>query len=50
MKIYITKNGKEIVKLTDFYQDHVDTVKSLFGILPKDITLEETRVERLSNI
>ena len=29
-------------------QDRVDMAKSLFGILPSDITLEEAREERLS--
>lgn len=48
--IYITKNGKVIAKLTNPYQDRVDTAKSLFGILPSDITLEEAREERLNNI
>ena len=48
--IYITKNGKVIAKLTNPFQDRVDMAKSLFGILPADITLEEAREERLSKI
>lgn len=48
--IYITKNGKVIAKLTNPYQNRVDMAKSLFGILPSDITLEESQVERLSKI
>lgn len=48
--IYITKNGKVICKLTSPFQDKVDTAKSLFGILPDTITLEEAKEERLSNI
>ena len=32
--IFITKNGKIIAKLTNPYQDRVETAKSLFGILP----------------
>ena len=48
--IYITKNGKVIAKLTTPFQDRVDMAKSLFGILPADITLEEVREERLSKI
>lgn len=32
------------------YQDRIDTMMSLFGILPDDITLEEARAERLSKI
>lgn len=48
--ICITKNGKVIAKLTNPFQDRVDMAKSLFSILPSDITLEETREERLSKI
>ena len=45
--IFITKNGKIIAKLTNPYQDRVETAKSLFGILPKDASLEESKSERL---
>ena len=48
--IYITKNGKVISKLTNPFQDRVDTAKSLFGILPDTITLEESEEERLGRI
>ena len=48
--IYITKNGKVVAKLTNPFQDRVNMAKSLFGILPADITLEETRAERQSKI
>ncbi len=48
--IYITRNGKVVAKLTNPYQDRVDMAKSLFGILPADITLEEAREERLNKI
>ncbi len=48
--IYITKNGKVISKLTNPNQDKVENMKSLFGILPPDITVEEARRERLNNI
>lgn len=48
--IFITKNGKVICKLTNPFQDRVDTAKSLFGILPDTITLEETKKERLGRI
>ncbi len=48
--IFITRNGKVIAKLTNPYQDRVDTAKSLFGILPSDVTLEEEQKERLGNI
>ena len=45
--IFITKNGKIIAKLTNPDQDRVETAKSLFGILPKDVDLEEAKAERL---
>ena len=48
--IYITRNGKVVAKLTNPYQDRVDMAKSLFGILPADITLEESKKERLNKI
>ena len=48
--IYITRNGKVVAKLTNPYQDRVNLAKSLFGILPADITLEEAREERLNRI
>lgn len=48
--IFITKNGKVVAKLTNPFQERVDIAKSLFGIIPSDITLEEAREERLSKI
>lgn len=48
--IYITKNGKIISKLTNPFQDRVEMVNSLVGIIPGDITLEEARAERLGDI
>ncbi len=48
--IFITKNGHVIAKLTSPYQDLVATAKSLAGIIPADITVEEAREERLSRI
>lgn len=48
--IFITKNGKVIAKLTNPFQERVDIAKSLFGIIPADITLEESREERLNRI
>ena len=46
--IYITKNGKIVAKLTNPYQNRVDTAKSLFGILPQDASLENAKEERLN--
>ena len=48
--IYITRNGKVICRLTNPFQDKVDTAKSLFGILPDTMSLDEAREERLCNI
>lgn len=48
--IFITKNGKVIAKITNPYQKRVDIANSLFGILSDDITLEESKKERLSKI
>lgn len=48
--IYITKNGKVVAKLTNPNQDRVDIAKYLFGIIPADVTVEEAREERLSEI
>lgn len=48
--IFITKNGKVVAKLTNPFQDRVDIAKSLFGIIPDDMTLEETKEERRSRI
>jgi len=48
--IYITRNGKIIAKLSNPNQDRVDMAKSLFGIIPADITLEVAREERLNQI
>ncbi len=47
--ILVTKNGKIIAKLTNPYQDRVDTAKSLFGIMPKDADLNAAKAERLGS-
>ena len=48
--IYITRNGKVISKLTNPFQDRVEMVESLVGIIPDTMTLEEARDERLAKI
>lgn len=48
--VFITRNGAVIAKLSNPNQDRVNMAKSLFGILPADITLEEARRERLDRI
>ena len=48
--VYITRNGKVISKLTNPFQARVDIAKSLFGVIPADITLEQAREEKLNKI
>lgn len=48
--IFITRNGKTIAKLSNPNQDRVTIAKSLFGVLPQDVTLEEAKEERLNKI
>ena len=48
--IFITRNGKVVSKLTNPFQERVDIAKSLFGILPADLSVEEARAERLKRI
>ncbi|MBR2707539.1 MAG: type II toxin-antitoxin system prevent-host-death family antitoxin [Mogibacterium sp.] len=45
--ILITRNGKVVAKLTSPYQDLVEAARSLAGIIPADMTIEEARAERL---
>ena len=47
--IFITKNGKDVAKLSSTKQDKIDIMKSLFGTVPNDgTTLVQAREERLS--
>ena len=48
--IFITKNGKVIAKLTNPFQDKLDTVEALCGSIPSEITLEKSREEFLSKL
>ena len=48
--IYITKHGKIIAKLSKPFQDKVDLVESLVGILSQDITLKKARADHLDKI
>ena len=48
--IYITRNGKVVAKLSNPYQDRVDMARSLFGVLPQAMTLEQANEERLDRI
>jgi len=44
--IVVTKNGKKIARIIWEEEDLSDITKSLFGILPTEVTLEEARRER----
>jgi prevent-host-death family protein len=47
--IFITKNGKNIAKLSSTQQNKVNIMKSLFGIAKgSKLTLEQAREERLA--
>lgn len=46
--VFITRNGEVVAKLTSPYHDRVETAKSLFGILPKDINIEDLKIEKLA--
>lgn len=48
--IYITENGKVIAKLSNPNADRVEIAKSLFGIIPTDITLDEAKAERTEQL
>lgn len=49
-EIYITQNGKIVAKLTTPYKERVDVAKSIFGVMSDDLTIEESREERVSKI
>ena len=44
--IFITQYGRVVAKLTNPFQDRMETAESLFGVLPSTITLEEAMDER----
>lgn len=46
--VLITKNGKVISKLSNPNSSKVAKAKSLFGILPNTMTLDEARDERMN--
>ena len=48
--VYVTRNGRTVAKLTSPYQNKLDTVDSLFGSIPADMTLEESKEERLNSV
>ena len=48
--ILITRNGKVVAKLSNPNADRVEMAKSLLGVIPSDITVEDAREERISKI
>ena len=48
--VFITQYGKVVAKLTNPFQDRVDIAKSLFGVLPQTMTLEESRNDKVSEL
>ncbi|MCD8287182.1 MAG: type II toxin-antitoxin system Phd/YefM family antitoxin [Clostridia bacterium] len=49
-RVYITRKGKTVAVLSSLREERMETIKSLFGCIPADITLEEARKERLSGM
>ena len=48
--IFVNRHGNVIAKLTNPFQDKLETAKSLFGILPQTMTLESAKEERVNEI
>ena len=48
--IFITRNGKVVATLSNPHADRTEMAKSLPGVIPSDLTVEEARKERISNI
>ena len=48
--VYVTRNGRTVAKLTSPYRNKLDTVDSLFGSIPADMTLEESKEERRNRV
>lgn len=44
--ILISKNGRAIAKLSSPYANRSDAMKSLFGILPEHVTVDDARAIR----
>lgn len=45
--VIVTKNGRKIARIIREEDDLVEVAKSLFGILPPDISLDEIKSERM---
>lgn len=46
--VFITQYGKVVAKLTNPFQNRVETAEALFGILPQTTTFEDAMDERLT--
>ena len=48
--IFITRNGRIVAKLSNPHADRMEMARSLIGVIPADITEDEAREERLSEV
>lgn len=48
--IFISQHGKVVAKLTNPFQNKLEIAKSLFGILPQTMTLDDAKKERVNEI
>ena len=48
--IFITQYGRVVAKLSNPFQDRLETAESLFGILPQTMTIEEAMEERANGL
>ena len=48
--IFITQYGRIVAKLSNPFQDRLETAESLFGILPPTMTMEEAMEERANGL
>lgn len=48
--VFITRNGKVISKLSNPFNNRISNLKSIFGMLPKDVDEKEALDERASKI
>ena len=44
--IFVTQHGKIVARLTNPFQNRAEIAESLFGILPRTMTLEEVQAAR----
>lgn len=44
--IFVTSNGKVVSKLTNPFQERINKMKSLFGTISPDLTLDDAKKAR----